>query len=50
LVYLHAAAPAGARSRRLDFPGDRETIRSRAASAALHLVRELLAQSRDGGA
>jgi hypothetical protein len=29
------------------FPGDREGIRRRAAVTALHLVRRLLAQSRD---
>ena len=32
-------------ARRLDFPGDRETIRQRAAVAALHLVRRLVTQS-----
>ena len=42
LVYLHAVGPAGELSRRLDFPGDRETIRLRAAVAALHLVRRLV--------
>jgi nicotinamide-nucleotide amidase len=47
LVYLHAEGPDGSVARRLDFPGDREAIRSRAAVAALHLVRMLLARSRD---
>jgi competence/damage-inducible protein CinA-like protein len=47
LVYLHAEGPDGSLARRLDFPGDREAIRSRAAVAALHLVRMLLARSRD---
>jgi len=42
LVYLHAAGPDGELARRLDFPGDRETIRTRAAVAALHLVRRLV--------
>jgi len=42
LVYLHAAGPNGGLARRLDFPGDRETIRTRAAVAALHLVRTLV--------
>jgi competence/damage-inducible protein CinA-like protein len=42
LVYLHAAGPDGQLARRLDFPGDRETIRTRAAVAALHLVRRLV--------
>jgi nicotinamide-nucleotide amidase len=49
LVYLHAVGPAGERSRRFDFPGDRETIRRRATVGALHLVRRLvteLAQTR----
>jgi nicotinamide-nucleotide amidase len=45
LVYLHAIGPAGELSRRLDFPGDRETIRLRAAVAALHLVRRLVTKS-----
>ena len=45
LVYLHAVGPAGELSRRLDFPGDRETIRLRAAVAALHLVRRLVTKS-----
>ena len=44
LVFLHAAGPAGELARRLDFPGDRETIRQRAAVAALHLVRRLVTQ------
>jgi len=47
LVYLHAESPAGSLARRLDFPGDREAIRSRSAVAALHLVRMLLTRSRD---
>ena len=45
LVYLHAAGPAGELGRRLDFPGDRETIRLRAAVSALHLVRRLVTES-----
>ena len=47
LVYLHAEGPDGSLARRLDFPGDREAIRSRSAVAALHLVRMLLTRSRD---
>jgi nicotinamide mononucleotide (NMN) deamidase PncC len=35
----------GDRALRLDFPSDRETIRARSAVAALHLVRQLVAQS-----
>jgi hypothetical protein len=41
-VYLHAVGPGGELARRLDFPGDRETIRFRAAVSALHLVRRLV--------
>jgi nicotinamide-nucleotide amidase len=47
LVYLHAEGPRGALARELDFPGDRDAIRSRAAVAALHLLRTLLTRSRD---
>jgi nicotinamide-nucleotide amidase len=42
LVFLHAAGVDGGLARRLDLPGDRETIRLRATVAALHLVRELV--------
>src|SRR4029077_2265246 len=45
LVYLHAVGPSGELARRLDFPGDRETIRLRATVAALHLVRHLVTKS-----
>jgi nicotinamide-nucleotide amidase len=45
LVYLHASAPWGERSLRLDLPGDRETVRLRATTAALHLVRTLVTES-----
>ena len=45
LVFLHAAGPQGERRLRLDFPGDRETIRGRATVAALHLVRRLVTES-----
>ncbi|MFL5963395.1 MAG: CinA family nicotinamide mononucleotide deamidase-related protein [Gaiellaceae bacterium] len=45
LVYLHASGPMGERHLRFDFPGDRATIRGRAAVAALHLVRRLVTQS-----
>jgi nicotinamide-nucleotide amidase len=47
LVYLHAEGRSGSRSVDFVFPGDREGIRRRAAVTALHLVRRLLAQSRD---
>jgi len=46
LVYLHAEGPAGMRSADLVFPGDRDSIRRRAAVTALHLVRRLLTQDR----
>jgi nicotinamide-nucleotide amidase len=42
LVHLHAVGPDGELERRIDFPGDRESIRLRAAVAALHLVRQLV--------
>jgi nicotinamide-nucleotide amidase len=47
LVHLHAVGPNGAHSVSFSVPGDRESIRRRAAVAALHLVRRLLTQSRD---
>ncbi|HEY6960546.1 MAG TPA: nicotinamide-nucleotide amidohydrolase family protein [Gaiellaceae bacterium] len=45
LVYLHAVGPDGEKARKLDFPGDRATIRLRAAVAALHLVRALVTKT-----
>jgi nicotinamide-nucleotide amidase len=42
LVYLHAESPSGSRSADFVFPGDRDSIRRRAAATALHLVRRLL--------
>jgi nicotinamide-nucleotide amidase len=47
LVFLHAAGPEGEVAREFNLPGDRDAIRGRAAVSALHLVRRLLAQSRD---
>jgi nicotinamide mononucleotide (NMN) deamidase PncC len=47
LVYLHAASPDASLARRLDLPGDRDAIRARSTVAVLHLVRMLLARSRD---
>jgi nicotinamide-nucleotide amidase len=45
LVYAHAVGPDGARrAAELNFPGDRETIRSRATVATLHLVRKLVTE------
>jgi nicotinamide-nucleotide amidase len=46
LVYLHAEGPDGSLARELNLTGERVAIRQRAAVAALHLVRTLLAQSR----
>jgi len=46
LVFLHAAAPGGEEGLRFEFPGERAWIRSRAAVAALHLVRRLLERTR----
>ena len=48
LVYLHAAGPDGELAAGFRVPADRATVRTRAAVAALHLVRRLLTQSRDG--
>jgi nicotinamide-nucleotide amidase len=48
LVFLHAAGPGAGAGRRLEFPGDRDAVRGRSTVAALHLVRTLLSQSRDG--
>ncbi len=45
LVFLHASGPDGELPRRLDFPGDRETIRTRATVAALHLIRTLVTKT-----
>jgi nicotinamide-nucleotide amidase len=50
LVYLHAETPAGGHGSEFTLPGDRETIRTRATVAALHLLRRVLSQSRDRGA
>jgi nicotinamide-nucleotide amidase len=47
LVHLHAETPDAAHGIEFSFPSDRETIRSRATVAALHLVRRLLSQDRD---
>jgi nicotinamide-nucleotide amidase len=45
LVFLHASGPMGDLARRLDVPGDRETVRLRSTVAALHLVRRLVTDS-----
>jgi nicotinamide-nucleotide amidase len=46
-VYLHAAGPGGSLTRMLDLPGERAQVRVRATVTALHLLRALLAGSRD---
>jgi nicotinamide-nucleotide amidase len=47
LVYVHAEGPDGGLGREFSFPGDRASIRARSVVFALHLVRTLLARSRD---
>ena len=42
LVLIHAVGPDGEKARRIDLPGDRETVRGRATAAALHLVRQVV--------
>ena len=44
LVYLNAAGPGGALAADFSVPGDRETVRTRAAVMALHLVRKLVTE------
>ncbi len=46
-VHLHATGPDGALARTLDLPGERQQVRARATVTALHLLRALLAGSRD---
>ena len=48
LVYLHVEGPDGGQGREFSFPGDRGSIRARSAVGALHLVRRLLLESREG--
>jgi nicotinamide-nucleotide amidase len=44
LVHLHVAGPNGERGAEFTLPGDRETVRARAAVAALHLVRAFVTE------
>jgi nicotinamide-nucleotide amidase len=50
LVFLHAQGPGSDQSVEIRFSGDREAVRRRATTAALHLVRRLLTQNRHEGA
>ena len=50
LVFLHVEGPDGSRSADFVFPGDRDSIRRRAAVTALHQLRRLLEQTRDESA
>lgn len=50
LVFVHVETPDGSFGRRLDLPGDRESVRSRATAIVLHLLREALTQSDDSSA
>ena len=42
LVYLHADGGWASEGRRMQWPGSRSAVRSRAMVASLHLLRELL--------
>lgn len=44
LVYLHASSPGGELAAEFSMPGDRDTIRARAAVGALHLLRKLVTE------
>jgi nicotinamide-nucleotide amidase len=50
LVFLHVEGRDGARAADFVFPGDRNSVRRRAAVTALHEVRRLLEQTRDESA
>lgn len=50
LVFAHVETPQGSMSRRLDLPGDRDSVRARATAIVLHLLREALVQSRHDSA
>ena len=45
LVYLHAESPSGSSARRVVLHGDREAVRARATTLALHVLRGLLSPS-----
>jgi nicotinamide-nucleotide amidase len=46
-VHIHVEGPDGELARELDIPGGRESVRRRATTTALHLLRRLLSQSGD---
>ncbi|MFN2469270.1 MAG: nicotinamide-nucleotide amidohydrolase family protein [Gaiellaceae bacterium] len=50
LVFVHALGPDGGRGVEFSYGTDRESIRRRAATTALHLVRRLLTRTRDESA
>src|SRR5207302_3573547 len=50
LVHIHAETPDASRGIEFSYPADRDSIRRRAAVAALHLLRRLLSQNRDSHA
>lgn len=50
LVFLHAQTPEGGEGVRLELPGDRARIRSRATAIVLHLLRRILTRSGDSHA
>jgi nicotinamide-nucleotide amidase len=45
LVYLHGAGPGGELAEDFSYGGDRGTVRRRATTVALHLVRKLVTES-----
>ena len=49
LVFLAVDGPQGARTTRLELPGDRETVRARATALALHMLRRELSRSNTEG-
>jgi nicotinamide-nucleotide amidase len=50
LVYFHASGRDCELAGEFSVPADRQTVRARASVAALHLLRRLLSQGRDGSA
>ena len=46
LVFIHVDAPGASRGADFSYPGDRDSIRRRAAVAVLHLARRVLSQNR----